>query len=133
MLQFYVEVARTAFRRQLIYNWANLAGLLTNIVFGVIFSYVMIALYQVKHLAGGYDLNDALRYVWLVQALAALGRLYERPWFNLGDRDLATHLYRTERLRAGDGQVPRNGDVRAGEGPGERAAREGEVAGDART
>ncbi|MBF6559283.1 MAG: 2-phospho-L-lactate transferase [Candidatus Binataceae bacterium] len=34
-------------------------------------------------------------------ALAALGRLYGKPWFNLGDRDLATHLYRTERLRAG--------------------------------
>ena len=24
-----------------------------------------------------------------------------RTWFNLGDRDLATHLYRTDRLRAG--------------------------------
>jgi LPPG:FO 2-phospho-L-lactate transferase len=33
--------------------------------------------------------------------LAALGRFYGRPWFNLGDRDLATHLYRTERLGAG--------------------------------
>jgi LPPG:FO 2-phospho-L-lactate transferase len=34
-------------------------------------------------------------------ALEALARLYGKPWFNLGDRDLATHLYRTERLRAG--------------------------------
>ncbi|HKV55697.1 MAG TPA: 2-phospho-L-lactate transferase [Candidatus Binataceae bacterium] len=34
-------------------------------------------------------------------ALEALGRLYGNPWFNLGDRDLATHLYRTERLRDG--------------------------------
>jgi LPPG:FO 2-phospho-L-lactate transferase len=34
-------------------------------------------------------------------ALDALGRLYGKPWFNLGDRDFATHLYRTERLRAG--------------------------------
>jgi LPPG:FO 2-phospho-L-lactate transferase len=34
-------------------------------------------------------------------ALAELGRLYGKPWFGLGDRDLATHLYRTERLRAG--------------------------------
>ncbi len=81
MLQFYVEVARTAFRRQLIYNWANLAGLLTNIVFGAIFSYVMIALYQVKHLAGGYDLNDALRYVWLVQALVMIVLTF--GWYDL--------------------------------------------------
>ena len=34
-------------------------------------------------------------------ALDALGRYYGKPWFNLGDRDLATHLYRTERMRAG--------------------------------
>lgn len=34
-------------------------------------------------------------------ALDAIGRLYGKPWFNLGDRDLATHLYRTERLHAG--------------------------------
>lgn len=32
-------------------------------------------------------------------AMAALGR---ETWFNLGDRDLATHLFRTERLRAGE-------------------------------
>ncbi|MBV8771731.1 MAG: 2-phospho-L-lactate transferase, partial [Deltaproteobacteria bacterium] len=34
-------------------------------------------------------------------ALEALGRFYGEPWFNLGDRDLATHLYRTELLRSG--------------------------------
>ena len=33
--------------------------------------------------------------------LEALGRLGGETWFQLGDRDLATHLYRTERLRAG--------------------------------
>ena len=46
MLRFYLEVARTAFRRQLVYRWANLAGLATNIFFGVIVSYVYIALFQ---------------------------------------------------------------------------------------
>jgi LPPG:FO 2-phospho-L-lactate transferase len=34
-------------------------------------------------------------------ALEALGRFYGQPWFNLGDRDLATHLYRSDRLRTG--------------------------------
>jgi LPPG:FO 2-phospho-L-lactate transferase len=34
-------------------------------------------------------------------ALDALGRLYGKPWFNLGDRDLATHLYRSERMHNG--------------------------------
>lgn len=35
-------------------------------------------------------------------AMEALGRFpAARSWFNLGDRDLATHLYRTDRLHAG--------------------------------
>src|SRR6187397_2161240 len=34
-----------------------------------------------------------------MEALARYPRA--RAWFNLGDRDLATHLYRTDRLRAG--------------------------------
>ena len=33
--------------------------------------------------------------------IAALARYGEETWFNLGDRDLATHLYRTRRLRDG--------------------------------
>lgn len=33
--------------------------------------------------------------------LQALGRLGAETWFQLGDRDIATHLYRTERLRQG--------------------------------
>jgi LPPG:FO 2-phospho-L-lactate transferase len=33
--------------------------------------------------------------------LQALEQFYGKAWFSLGDRDLATHLYRTERLRDG--------------------------------
>jgi LPPG:FO 2-phospho-L-lactate transferase len=33
--------------------------------------------------------------------LGELARFYGKPWFALGDRDFATHLYRTERLRSG--------------------------------
>jgi LPPG:FO 2-phospho-L-lactate transferase len=35
------------------------------------------------------------------ECLRALGRLGEPTWFQLGDRDLATHLWRTQRLREG--------------------------------
>ena len=35
------------------------------------------------------------------QAMEALGRYGGVTWFNLGDRDLGTHLYRTQRLREG--------------------------------
>ena len=35
------------------------------------------------------------------QGLAMMQRYGEATWFNLGDRDLATHILRTQRLRAG--------------------------------
>jgi LPPG:FO 2-phospho-L-lactate transferase len=51
------------------------------------------------------DLDDTVRgwglrdETWTVMdRLAALG---EEPWFRLGDRDLGTHIWRTDRLRAG--------------------------------
>lgn len=44
----------------------------------------------------GWGLRDE---TWTV--MDGLRTLGETPWFNLGDRDLATHLFRTERRRAG--------------------------------
>jgi len=35
------------------------------------------------------------------RVLSALGRFYRGGWFQMGDLDLATHLFRTEALRAG--------------------------------
>jgi LPPG:FO 2-phospho-L-lactate transferase len=35
--------------------------------------------------------------------LPSLARFYGKPWFGLGDRDLATHLYRTDRMHQGAG------------------------------
>lgn len=69
MLRFYFEVARTAYRRQVIYRWANLAGLCTNIFFGIIMSSVMIALYHVRPVTAGYNLRDVLSYIWAAQSL----------------------------------------------------------------
>jgi ABC-2 type transport system permease protein len=69
MLRFYLEVARTAYRRQLMYRWANLAGLCTNIFFCVILSSVLIALYRTRPVVGSYNLRDALSYSWATQAM----------------------------------------------------------------
>lgn len=44
----------------------------------------------------GYGLKDET-----VNALEAIGRLGEPTWFRIGDRDLATHLLRTEMLCRG--------------------------------
>lgn len=81
MLRFYVEVARTAFRRQLIYRWANLAGLLTNTFFGSIFSYVIIALYHARPAVAGYNVIDTLRYTWVVQAMIMVVMPF--AWYDL--------------------------------------------------
>lgn len=51
-------------------------------------------------------LNDTVRGWGVVdeswRAMEMLGRLGEAQWFNLGDRDLAMHIARSWRLRAGE-------------------------------
>ncbi len=51
------------------------------------------------------DLNDEQRGWGLREeswvTLEAMRRLDEQQWFQLGDRDLATHIFRTQALRAG--------------------------------
>ncbi len=102
MLRFYVEVARTAFRRQLIYRWANLAGLLTNAFFSSVFSYVIIALYHARPVIAGYNVNDTLRYTWVVQAM--IMAVLPFGWLNRHrDRsyaDPAKALIRGDEMRA---------------------------------
>ncbi len=58
---------------------------------------VMYTLAGVENAEQGWGLRDE---TW--QAMDALGRLGGETWFRLGDRDLATHLERTRRLRAGE-------------------------------
>jgi LPPG:FO 2-phospho-L-lactate transferase len=45
------------------------------------------------------------------QAMATVGRYGGIDWFNLGDRDLGTHLYRTHRLGEGAGLAEVTGEI----------------------
>jgi ABC-2 type transport system permease protein len=65
----YVAVATRAFRRYSTYTAATLAGIFTNCVFGVIICYVYKAVWDEQPHAGGYDVTDAVTYVWLGQAM----------------------------------------------------------------
>lgn len=65
----YLEIARVSYRRHRAYRAANVAGLATNAFFGVVRSFVFVALYRARPEAEGYDLLDALTYVWVTQAL----------------------------------------------------------------
>jgi ABC-2 type transport system permease protein len=68
-MRVYVELARRAFRQQLAYRTANLAGLTTNAFWGALRSFLFLGLYQGREVAGGWSVRDAIDYVWVTQAL----------------------------------------------------------------
>ncbi len=88
----YAAVAARSFRRFSTYRTATLAGIFTNSVFGVIYSYAYLALWHQRQHAGGYDAADAVTYVWIGQALLMTVAL----WGGGTTDDLA------ERIRTGD-------------------------------
>lgn len=88
----HVAVASRAFRRYSTYRAATVAGVFTNSVFGVIYSFAYLALWKANPDAGGYDAVDAVTFVWLGQALLMTVAL----WGGGATDDLA------ERIRTGD-------------------------------
>jgi ABC-2 type transport system permease protein len=71
VVRLYAAVTRVAFRRQLAYRTANLAGLVTNAFFGLLRMSLFIALFSStsQPTIGGYDLQAAATYTWFTQAL----------------------------------------------------------------
>jgi len=92
VLPLYAAVARRSFRRYSTYTAATLAGIFTNSVFGLIYSFAYLALWRQAPDAGGYDKVDAVTFVWLGQALLMTVAL----WGGGTTDDLA------ERIRTGD-------------------------------
>lgn len=95
----HVAIAARAFRRYSTYTAATLAGIFTNSVFGVIYSYAYLALWAQRPDAGGYDATDAVTYVWLGQAMLMTVAFWGGgATDDLGDRirsgDIAIDLYR---------------------------------------
>jgi len=68
-MRLYWEVARRALQRQFAYRTENLAGLITNAFFGYIRAAVFVAVYQTATSLGGYDLQGAVTYTWITQAM----------------------------------------------------------------
>jgi ABC-2 type transport system permease protein len=68
-MRLYLELARKAAQRQLAYRQANLAGLLTNLFFGALRAYVLIAVFSTRPEIGGYTLVAAVTYTGLTQAV----------------------------------------------------------------
>src|SRR4051812_24151200 len=80
-MRLYWELARRAFQRQLAYRTANIAGLITNLVFGYLRAAVMLALYASQSSIGGYDRRDAVTYLWGTQACVMVIALW--GWYEV--------------------------------------------------
>lgn len=81
----YIEVARRAFRQQLAYRAAALAGLVTNAAWGCFKAFIFIALYrsQAGQSVGGYDVRDALTFVWFAQGMIAVAAIW--GWYDIAE------------------------------------------------
>lgn len=92
------ELARRGYRRYAAYPGATLAGLFTNVVFGFLIAYILLAVYEQTDIVGGYDVRDALAYVWISQGLFSVVAIFGPSWWELARRvqtgDVATDLQR---------------------------------------
>ena len=79
--QLFLELARRAFRRQMSYRAATIAGLTTNIFFGLLRALIMVALYAQRTEVAGITLRDAITYTALTQAI--IGYLSLFSWYDL--------------------------------------------------
>ena len=90
------EIAKRGWGRYAAYPAAAWAGAFTNSIFGFMQAYVLVALYAHRTDVGGYDVGDAVTYVWLGQAL--IMTVYVFGWDELAlrirDGSIATDLSR---------------------------------------
>ncbi|MFJ3924897.1 ABC transporter permease [Streptomyces sp. NPDC090022] len=103
-LRLYLAVAAGGFRRYATYGTATAAGVFTNTVFGFIVAYTYIALWEQRPGLGGYDMAQALTFVWVSQALLAAGALigggfHEEVQERIRTGDIAVDLYRPADLQ----------------------------------
>ena len=76
-------LARSAFQRQFAYRAANLAGLITNLFFGLLRAAVVIALFEARGNApvAGYGLRESVTFMGVAQALIGWVALW--GWWDL--------------------------------------------------
>ncbi|MBU3863815.1 ABC-2 family transporter protein [Streptomyces sp. 4503] len=104
-MRLYAAVAVSGFKRYATYRVATVAGVFTNTVFGFILAYTYTALWDERPHLGGYDLDQALTFVWLGQALLAAvalmgGGFQEELQDRIRSGDIAVDLYRPVDLQS---------------------------------
>ncbi|WP_254812480.1 ABC transporter permease [Streptomyces cavourensis] len=103
-MRLYAVVAVGGFRRYATYRTATAAGVFTNTVFGFVLAYTYIALWDERPQLGGYDMSQALTYVWIGQALLAAcammgGGFEDELMERIRTGDIAVDLYRPADLQ----------------------------------
>lgn len=96
-VRIFAALASSGFRRYATYRQATVAGAITNVVFGFLRCYVLLAVAAgAAGVAAGYDGPQLATFVWAGQGLLAVVLLW--GWTELADRirtgDIATDLLR---------------------------------------
>lgn len=80
-MRLFLELAKLSFQRQLAYRFAHLAGLVTNLFFGLLRAAVLIALYGAREEVSGLSLQMAITFTGLSQA--TIGYLSIFSWADI--------------------------------------------------
>jgi ABC-2 type transport system permease protein len=85
-VRLYWEVARATARRMTTYRGATFAGIFTNTVFGLILSYVLLAVFRERSTVGSFDAVDAVTFTFVVQGLLMVVGIFGN------DREMASRI-----------------------------------------
>jgi ABC-2 type transport system permease protein len=80
-MRLFWEITKLSLQRQLTYRAATVAGLVTNIFFGLLRAALLIALYGPRDEVAGLSLQDAITYTALSQAMIAYLMIF--GWYDL--------------------------------------------------
>jgi ABC-2 type transport system permease protein len=81
-MRLYIELAKKSFQRQVAYRTATLAGLITNMFFGVLRASILIAVYNAQTSSvPDYSVQDAITYTGMTQAFIGAVALW--GWFEM--------------------------------------------------
>ncbi|MSP14591.1 MAG: ABC transporter permease [Chloroflexi bacterium] len=80
-MRLFWELAKLSFQRQLTYRAANLAGLGTNLFWGLLRAALLIALYGTRTEVAGISIQGAITYTGLTQAVITLYMMF--GWYDV--------------------------------------------------
>ena len=95
-MRLYWEVGRRAFRQQAAYRELDIAGILTQTVFGFLRGYVLLAVYRTNTDVGGFDATDVITFTFVSQGFLMMTAVFgtDDVAARVRTGDIVTDLYR---------------------------------------